>query len=221
MTTHPDAGSVAPQERAAADVPMREVDLETLKALSHPLRVRLWDLLVTGGPATSTTLARQTGESTGSTSYHLRRLAAHGLVEELPDRGTGRERWWHSAPGALRFRGSGAEYDSPSGAETVRAFGSQWASLRASSNEAFHERVIEGTEPEEWIDASSDSTSFGYLTLGELEALSRELEAVFDRYVGQRTRSNERPSPAHRRVEVNIRAFPVIDPREEGFAPRA
>jgi len=199
----------------------RDVDLATLKALSHPLRVRLWDLLVTAGPATSTTLAQQTGESTGSTSYHLRQLAAHGLVEEVPERGTGRERWWRAAPGALRVRGSGEEYDTPSGGEVIRAFGSQWASLRASSLQRFHERVIDRAEPEDWVDASVDATPFAYLTLEELDALSTELGTVLEKYAGTAQSRDARPSDAHRRIEVQILAFPTIDPAAEGFTPDA
>jgi len=196
----------------------RDLDLATLKALSHPLRVRLWDLLVTAGPATSTTLARQTGESTGSTSYHLRQLAAHGLVDELPERGTGRERWWQAAPGALRVRGNGGEYETPSGGEVVRAFGSQWASLRAGSLERFHERVIDRVEPESWVDASVDATSFAYLTLEELDALSTELGAVLEKYAGAARSRDDRPSDQHRRIEVQVLAFPTIDPAVEGHA---
>jgi DNA-binding transcriptional ArsR family regulator len=218
MTIAPD--ETAPDDNTpdeSSDPGVRDLDLATLKALSHPLRVRLWDLLVVGGPATSTTLAKQTGESTGATSYHLRRLAAHGLVEEIPDRGTGRERWWRPASGALRVRGAGEEYESPSGGEVVRAFGSQWATLRQGSLGRFHERVIARTEPDDWVDASTDSTSFAYLTIGELQAMTDELAAVLDRYAGAGKSGEDRPGPEYRRIEVQARAFPVLDPREEGF----
>ncbi|GAA4838973.1 helix-turn-helix domain-containing protein [Luteimicrobium xylanilyticum] len=227
MSTSPDVDAAGTDARTPADPGSdirdhtRDLDLATLKALSHPLRVRLWDLLVSSGPATSTTLARRTGESTGSTSYHLRQLASHGLVEEVPERGTGRERWWQAAPGALRVRGSGAEYDTPSGGEVIRAFGSQWASLRADSLQRFHERVIDRVEPEDWVDASVDATSFAYLTLEELDALSSELGTVLEKYAGAARSRDSRPSDEHRRVEVQVLAFPTIDPAVEGFAADA
>ncbi len=56
-----------------------------------------------GGPATATVLARALGENTGATSYHLRVLAEHGFVEDDPDLGHGRERWWRAGPRDLRF----------------------------------------------------------------------------------------------------------------------
>ena len=50
--------------------------------------------LLREGPSTASHLARAVGESTGSTSYHLRALAKAGLLEEDTERGNGRERWW-------------------------------------------------------------------------------------------------------------------------------
>jgi DNA-binding transcriptional ArsR family regulator len=41
-------------------------------------------------------LSARLGESTGTISWHLRLLAEHGYIEEEPDRGTKRERWWRA-----------------------------------------------------------------------------------------------------------------------------
>jgi DNA-binding transcriptional ArsR family regulator len=51
-----------------------------LKALSHPLRVRLLATLRESGPATATELATLLDTDSASTSYHLRVLAQHGFV---------------------------------------------------------------------------------------------------------------------------------------------
>jgi predicted ArsR family transcriptional regulator len=72
-------------------------DVAGLKALSHPVRLRMLGLLRSDGPATATTLAARLGLNTGATSYHLRQLAQHGFVEDDTERGTGRERWWRAA----------------------------------------------------------------------------------------------------------------------------
>src|SRR6266571_1026927 len=72
----------------------RDVDLDGLRALAHPLRQRILYHLAFAGPATSTSIAEAFGESTGSASYHLRQLARFGFIEEIPDQGSGRERWW-------------------------------------------------------------------------------------------------------------------------------
>ena len=79
--------------------PARDVmiDARNLRGLTHPLRLRLLGLLRERGPATATMLAAALGESSGATSYHLRRLAEYGFVVDDEERGQGRERWWRSA----------------------------------------------------------------------------------------------------------------------------
>ncbi len=69
----------------------------SLRALSHPVRVRALGLLRVEGPTTATALASRLGLNTGSTSYHLRQLALHGFIVEDTERGNGRERWWKAA----------------------------------------------------------------------------------------------------------------------------
>ena len=67
---------------------------DALKGLAHPLRLRLLAELNARGSATASQLGAVLGESSGSTSYHLRQLHRHGFVEEDEDSGTGRERVW-------------------------------------------------------------------------------------------------------------------------------
>ena len=77
----------------------RSIDVQdprALRALAHPLRGRLLGILRLDGPATATQLGYRLGESSGSTSYHLRQLAAYGFVEDMPGEGNGRERWWRA-----------------------------------------------------------------------------------------------------------------------------
>jgi DNA-binding transcriptional ArsR family regulator len=62
-------------------------------AMAHPLRLQILGLLV-DGPSTASRLARRLGESSGSTSYHLRVLARAGAIVEAPELGNRRERWW-------------------------------------------------------------------------------------------------------------------------------
>lgn len=68
------------------------------RTLSHPLRRRVLAYLQQHREANSTSLAKALGESTGTTSYHLRKLAELRFVEEIPERSAGRERWWRALP---------------------------------------------------------------------------------------------------------------------------
>lgn len=79
----------------------RLLDAGALKALAHPLRVRIFDILSQYGPQTASSLAEQLGESSGATSYHLRALAKHDLIREVDGRGTARERWWERPKGSV------------------------------------------------------------------------------------------------------------------------
>jgi DNA-binding transcriptional ArsR family regulator len=73
--------------------PVRPMDAAQLRALAHPLRLQLLEVLHAEGPATASQLARRLGESSGATSYHLRALHRVGMVEEAEQRNA-RERYW-------------------------------------------------------------------------------------------------------------------------------
>ncbi len=83
------------------DTQVRKLDSSALKALAHPLRVQIFDLLAARGPQTASSLAALVGETSGSTSYHLRALAAHDFIQEVEGRGTARERWWERPKGRI------------------------------------------------------------------------------------------------------------------------
>ena len=158
---------------------IKQLDPASLKALAHPLRLRLLARLRSDGPATATRLAELTGESTGATSYHLRQLARHGFVEDDSERGTARERWWRAVHrgtswDAIQFR------DDPS---TADAFGVlQREVLRT------HVRWLEGwmsamaVEDAAWVEAATNSDYAIRMTPGQLRAMGDELLAVIERH---------------------------------------
>lgn len=63
-----------------------------LRATAHPTRLDILDLLSRHPALTATECARVLGLSAKTCSYHLRMLAAHGYVEEVP--AAGRLRPW-------------------------------------------------------------------------------------------------------------------------------
>src|SRR4051794_20746549 len=64
----------------------------------HPVREALLELLRSRAELTSTDAARELGGNTGLYSFHLRKLAEQGLVEDVPGT-TGRARPWRLATG--------------------------------------------------------------------------------------------------------------------------
>jgi DNA-binding transcriptional ArsR family regulator len=85
-----------PADETPLEPAVQVTDVRALRALAHPLRNRLLGQLRLNGPATASQLGRAVGESSGSTSYHLRQLAEYGFVEEVAGQGTARERWWRA-----------------------------------------------------------------------------------------------------------------------------
>ena len=79
-TAEPMDDAARSEERHRGD---RVLDTGALRALAHPLRVRIYDILSQYGPQTASSLAAKLGESTGSTSYHLRALAKQDLIREV------------------------------------------------------------------------------------------------------------------------------------------
>ena len=86
-------------------------DLETLKAVSHPLRLSLLAQLRANGPATASELGRALGESSGSTSYHLRQLERFGFVGDADEQPSGRVRRWQALHDSTSFPSGLAELD--------------------------------------------------------------------------------------------------------------
>ncbi|MFG3406068.1 ArsR/SmtB family transcription factor [Streptomyces sp. NPDC048142] len=92
----PENEDVRPYRYDGTDRKIHNVDARTLRAIAHPLRIRLLKALREFGPATASKLGERLGESSGATSYHLRQLAESGMVEDAPELGKGRERWWRA-----------------------------------------------------------------------------------------------------------------------------
>src|SRR5690349_8307900 len=157
------------------------LDAAALRALAHPLRIRILDELSAYGPLTATGLADRLGESSGATSYHLRQLEKHDLVREVKGRGTARERWWERRPGGIAT--PDARVFAPGSAERLatQLITNEWERGRQQN---YHEFLAEGEGAfgREWIDAATSDTVNLRLTADELRAVARDVEVVVQGY---------------------------------------
>jgi DNA-binding transcriptional ArsR family regulator len=159
--------------------PAIELTPQRLRALTHPLRLKLLGALRLDGPSTATLLAERFGESSGATSYHLRQLARHGFVEEDPDRGNARDRWWRAAHRSTRWTPS-RFVDDPADREAASWLLLQSVALQAGWLENWvRERSSWGRE---WLDAADDSDYRLRLTPERLAAMTAEIGEVIRRY---------------------------------------
>jgi predicted ArsR family transcriptional regulator len=124
-----------------------------LRALTHPIRLRMLGILRTEGATTATALAQRLGLNTGATSYHLRQLAQHGFIVDDESRGNGRDRWWRAAHASTRT--SLEEYPDPADKEALDAYLQTVVVIYTQMlQQAIEER---STLPEEWRNASTMS----------------------------------------------------------------
>ncbi len=179
----------------------RRIDARSLRALAHPLRMRILELLGLDGSFTSTGLAKRLGENTGTVSWHLRHLAEHHFIEEDVERGTKRERWWRAVDESTEFDRYALEDDAETrGAATVY--------LNEFVQELFSGVVtyLHDDWDDEWrkVGRLSRNTKLR-LTPEQLSALNAEIEEVVDRH----TPSPDAVPPADAMpVVVQYQAFP-------------
>ena len=79
-------------------------DHDRMRAVSHPARWRVLQELWNGSTLTSTEAAALVGLSPSAMSYHLRRLAALGLVKQASS-ADGRRRPWRASTDGLQMTG--------------------------------------------------------------------------------------------------------------------
>lgn len=190
--------------------PRRVLDLEALRLMAQPVRLRIQEQL-RHGPANATTLARALGESTGLTSHHLRQMAKHGFIEEVPELARGRERWWRSAHVDWRVPPR-EEQD----AET-RALLDQMVRLDLATD--LQEFVsaqlrLDDAAGEAWVDQLPYSRGTIQVTADELKKFFEEYIKLLLRY----QRSAERMPPGARPVVASFLAYPSPPPPVTGTA---
>lgn len=176
-------------------------DPKALRALAHPLRLRLLGVLRTDGPATVSMLADRVDEAPGNVSYHLTKLGEHGFIVEAPALARdGRERWWRAAHAYTSW--SNAEFlDDPE--RHVAA-----AALTRAVLDRYREQIDQYVAEEaswgrDWIAAvNTNGDDTLYLDPEGLRALNEDLWAVIREH-----KARERLADAER-VRVIFHAFP-------------
>ncbi|TWV41312.1 helix-turn-helix domain-containing protein [Streptomyces misionensis] len=182
----------------------RRLDARSLRGLAHPLRMQLLEALRLHGPATASQLGERLGESSGATSYHLRQLADHGFVEDAPERGKGRERWWRAVDRGLTYDSADFENASPE----VRGL----AEVFLQEAAARHTRELTtwlGTR-DQWSAAWSRATDMSDMSLRLTPELAAELiEKLHQLVDGYRNRVPDPDTPGAEQVRVHTHLFPL------------
>ena len=183
----------------------RAPDPLALRALAHPLRWKLMDLLGSEQSATATRCAEVLGESVASCSYHLGILAKYGYIELVPDRPGGREKPWR----LTRY-----EQDlSTEGLDETGALAAQAATEALLDHELarIKDRLRrQDLEPAEWRTASHLLGSSTWVTAEELREIKDQLIAIAGRYTDRLADPARRPPGAR---EARILTVTSVAPR--------
>ncbi|MGW1001521.1 ArsR/SmtB family transcription factor [Streptomyces sp. NPDC002520] len=182
----------------------RRLDPRSLRGLAHPLRMQLLDALRHHGPATASQLAARMGESSGATSYHLRQLAAHGFVEDAPEHGKGRERWWRAVDQGLVFDAEDFKGAGPEVRGMAEMYLHEVANTHARELSAWLSTRDRWSE--EWSRAADMSNATFRLTPELAAELVEKMHGLIDDYRG---RSPESDSPGAEQVRIHTHLFPV------------
>lgn len=168
----------------------RVTDASALKALAHPLRLSLLELLLVDGAHTASQAGATLGETPANCSWHLRKLAEHGFVREVAGV-PGRSRPWQAVVEGLTWGDAADDAESTAAGEALIdvLLDRELQRLRAA-------RAAAAAEPPEWRDATRFHQAQTWATAEEAEALSDAMVALFQTHRGRITEPDSRPEGA-------------------------
>ena len=184
---------------------------QQLRALTHPVRLRILRILRTEDATTATALAARLGLNTGATSYHLRQLATHGFIVDDPSLGTGRERWWRAAHASTHTEWEPADPD-PADKEALDAY---LQSVVVVYTQMLQQMVEErATLSHEWRNAGTVSDWRCRLNPEQARRLIETVEHVIEEFVA--AEEGPEPDPEALPYTVMFHGFPRPGGAESG-----
>jgi DNA-binding transcriptional ArsR family regulator len=185
-------------------------DARTIRALAHPLRLRILDVLGEFGPLSATQVSRHVDGSPQSCSFHLRTLARYGYVEDAGG-GQGRNRPWKLSKRTTYWSPVGAD------AETAAAIAAAQAAVDTARQEHVRTwRRRAPTAPKVWQQSNFEMSFDTWLTPEEMRQVSAGISAAIRSVVDGRTKQ-----PGQARVLLHASGFPIGEELPEVAEPEA
>jgi predicted ArsR family transcriptional regulator len=173
-------------------------DPRALRAVAHPVRLDLLELLERDGPLTASRCAERLRLTAKVCSYHLSVLGKYGLIEETGE-GKGRARPWRAGSRGLSYVHRPTETEG-----TARAADEFARTMLDRDVRQVEEFIARRRDlPRAWRNVSTMSSNPLRLTAPQLKELGRELFDVLDKY--RQLGSN----PKARSVRVAMYAVPT------------
>ena len=172
-----------------------ELTPRSIRALAHPVRLAILSRLQGSGPSTATALAPLVGATPSVTSWHLRHLAEHGLVQDAAVEGDGRQRWWEAVARGIRFTPT----DDAAGQDAAGLLSRVMFDQAAGLPDAWARDTEPLLEPE-WRRSAGLSNTSIVATADELAEIEAAVEALLSPYVLRK--GADEPTPGARRVRL-------------------
>ena len=203
----PDPGPTRPAGKRGLPEMRQLNDAQTMRALSHPVRIALIEMLSLEGPMTATEVGERIGESPTTCSFHLRQLAKYGFVEEAGG-GKGRARPWRMTSLAISIRG----HDDPEAELAADVLAGMIRERAADRYQTWLDTKV--AYPSEWRAAAGESEFAFYLTAEELTELRDELRELLRPRIEERLTDPSKRPPGSVPVEMLILSYPLRPPAD-------
>lgn len=197
--THP---TTSPVPGVTYSEPRELTDPKTLRALTHPVRLALLEILTLEGPLTATEAGELIGESSTTCSFHFRQLAKYGFVEEA-GHGPGRQRPWKLVHIGMSFSDVNDDPEMTVAAKTLEKMMIDRAFARLQN---FYN--TRSSYPTQWQENSGSYENILHITVEELKAVEEECSAIFLRFRDRLADPALRP-PNSLPVEFLLFGFPM------------
>lgn len=181
-----------------------------MRALAHPVRVALLEMLAHAGTLTATQASDRLGESPANCAFHLRTLARYGYVEEAGG-GRGRERPWRRVHEGLTITSDQPGQNAAAAAAELSRF---W--LEAYLERARAALAQEQSWPGRWrhVGLGLDQMLV-YMTPEETRQVSEAVVNLYHAYFDRLDHPERRPEGAVP-VQVLRLAYPVLHLMDTG-----
>jgi DNA-binding transcriptional ArsR family regulator len=182
---------------------MQEVEHEqadAVRALGHPIRLRILGHLWRHGASTVTDIARAEGLSTASVSYHAQRLAKARFIERADELAAGKEKPWRTIQGPYTASNEGSDPD---------VVTSMREAIISADNRKLRNLMADWPSiPAEWQMASFFATRGFFLTSDEL---TRVIQVLLETLRPFEARTHDDKPEDAKPVRLMLYGFPEID----------
>jgi len=179
-------------------------DPKTMRALAHPVRLALMEILDVARTLTATQASEILGESPANCAFHLRTLAKYGLVREAGG-GRGRERPWTFAQRSLSV--SSHRQKDKQAELAARTLNEVWLDRMLNR---IRRMLSRDSWPDGWADAEYANRSVRFLTPEETKQVADEVQEILRRYEDRQDDPSLRPAGALP-VEITFFGYPLTE----------